>query len=285
MSNLEIRTIAWDLDGVPFLWNPDQPRFAILLNQISFLAIGFERYICRATRKAETQITDPEIAAESMLFRKQEAVHSAAHKTHVKALIKQYPGLQSTLTKVIQIYDDLYDAHPLEFALAHSGGLEAIFTPFFKMVLDNRAVLFGGGDPRVVSLFLWHFCEEIEHRSSALAIYNHLVGDYGYRLRNTRRFMKFSKSLVDMLLEDFKVHVPDVPESCFKGDPFASVPLSSKLRSTFGIFASQAPWHNPERQPLPDYYQEWLGHWNNGDDVTRLYGNAALLPEPPVPAG
>jgi len=277
MSNLEVRKIAWELDGVPFLWNPDHPAFAVLMNQISFLVIGFELYICRATRKAEAQITDPEVAAEARLFRQQEAVHSAAHKKHVKALIKQHPGLASSLRKVTQAYDDLYDAHPLNFALAYSGGLEAIFTPFFKMVLDNRAVLFGGGDPRVASLFLWHFCEEIEHRSSALAIYNHLVGDYVYRVRNIRRFLKFSISLMNTLREEFKLHVPGLPESCFTGDPLSGVPLLAKLRSSFGVFASQAPWHNPEHQPLPDYYQEWIGHWNNGDDVRQLYGNAALL--------
>jgi acetyl esterase/lipase len=51
----------------------------------------------------------------------------------------------------------------------------------------------GGGDPGVSPLMLWHICEEIEHRSSVLNIYNHvgaihlfLVESLGYARRLTR---------------------------------------------------------------------------------------------------
>ncbi len=45
------------------------------------------------------------------------------------------------------------------------------------MMLDNEETLFRPGDDRVASLFLWHFVEEVEHRSSALMIYDAVVGD------------------------------------------------------------------------------------------------------------
>ena len=63
-------------------------------------------------------------------------------------------------------YDELIDEQPIEFHAAYIANLEATFTPLFKVILDNRDSLFGGGDRRVASLMMWHFVEEIEHRSS-----------------------------------------------------------------------------------------------------------------------
>ncbi|MFK7894691.1 MAG: metal-dependent hydrolase [Myxococcota bacterium] len=275
MSNLEVRRIPFDFEDVPFMWNPEQPRFSMMMNQLTFVTIGFERYICKAIRAAETEISDPEVATEARLFREQEAVHAVAHTKHVKGLVAQYPGLQSSLDKVVKFYDDLFEEHPLEFHLAYVGGTEAIFTPFFKMILDNRATLFAGGDERVSSLFMWHFCEEVEHRSSAITIYNHVVGKYWYRLTNTRKFLGLSGSLFELMAEEFKKHVPNIPEAAFEGSPFDSVPRIDKLRSSMGILGAQVPWHKPVNQAVPDYYAEWMAHWNAGEDVTRLYGQPA----------
>ncbi len=275
MSNLEVRKIPFEFEGAPFLWNPEQPQFSILMNQVGFLAIGFERYICKTFREAESLITDEEVATEARLFREQEGAHASAHTKHAKALIEQHPGLQTALDKVLESYDKLYEAHSLEYHLAYTGGLEAIFTPFFKMVLDNRAALFSGGDARVTSLFLWHFCEEIEHRSSALMVYDHVVGDYWYRLKNSRGFQAHTRSLAEMLQKEFKENLPNLPAESFVGDPFASVSRWGKFRSAMGILSSQLPWHNPTHQPLPDYYQEWLDQWDAGDDVTNIYGQPA----------
>jgi predicted metal-dependent hydrolase len=275
MSNLEVRKIPFDFDGAEFIWNPANPAFSIMMNQITFLVIGFEKYLCKAIRAAEPLITDPVVAEEAKLFFEQEAVHAMAHRKHAKALIDRYPGLQHALDRTISSYDELLEEMPLEFALAYGGGLESVFTPFFKMILDNRDVLFGGGDSRLSSLFLWHFCEEIEHRSSALMVYDHVVGRYWYRIRNFRKCVRHVHSIVDMLREEFIKHVPGVPAEHFESDPLAAVPRLDKIRSMLGIIDSQMPWHNPENQALPAYYEEWLSHWKAGDDMTDIYGKQA----------
>ena len=276
MSDLEVRKFDWDFEGIPFIWNPERPRFSVLMNQITFVIISFERFICKAMRDAEARITDPEVKREARLFRGQEGVHAAAHRKHADALLARYPGLQSVLDEAQASYDELYANQPLEYQLAYAGGTEAIFTPFFKMILDHRAILFSGGDERLASMLLWHFCEEIEHRSSALMVYDHVVGDYRYRFVNARRALKHAGSLFDMAIQEFKKHVPDVPHDVYEGDPFAGVPRLAKARSAIGIVGSQLPWHDPTHQPLPDYYEEWLGHWTSGEDVTHLYGRPPL---------
>ena len=82
-----------------------------------------------------------------------------------------------------------------------------------------------------------------------------------------------------MSIEEFKKHVPDVSHDAYEGNPFAKVPRVATMRSAIGVLASQAPWHNPTHQPLPDYYEEWIGRWSGGDDVTRLYGQPAMNAE------
>ena len=277
MSSLEVRKFDWDFEGVPFIWNPEQPRFSVLMNQITFVIVSFERHIAKSMIAAHSRITDDAVATEARLFRQQESVHAVAHTQHARALLAQYPGLQSVIDKAQQSYDELWESEPLEYHLAYAGGLEAIFTPFFKMILDNRAILFSGGDARLASMLLWHFCEEIEHRSSALKVYDHVVGDYWYRIKNTRKFQAHAGSLFEMAIEEFKKHVPDVPHDVYEGNPFADVPRLATMRSAVGILSSQLPWHDPTHQPLPNYYDEWLVRWKAGDDVTQLYGRRPAI--------
>jgi len=84
-------------------------------------------------------------------------------------------------------YDELLRQEEVEFHLAYIANLEATFTPLFKMVFDNRRLLFAGEDERAGTLFLWHFVEEIEHRSSALLIHHHVTPDRGTGFARHRR--------------------------------------------------------------------------------------------------
>jgi hypothetical protein len=46
----------------------------------------------------------------------------------------------------------------------------------------------------------------------------------------------------------------------------------AKLRSTYGIVMAQMPWHNPDGQALPAYFQEWSDHYDHGEDMTQANG-------------
>lgn len=277
MSDLGLRNITFAMDEVPFIWNPANPSFSLLMNQITFFVVGFEKYMCRVMRDAEQVITDPEVMEEAKAFRRQEAIHAQKHLQHARALIARYPALQGTFDQVLRDYDDLYKRESLAYHLAYAGGLEAMFTPFFKMILDHRAVLFEEGDINVASLFLWHFCEEIEHRSSAFMVYNHVVGSHWFRLRNIPSFQRHTHGLFDRIKSDFEREVADVPVAAFADDPFSKIPWSAKVRSALGVFLSQAPWHDSVNQPLPDYYAEWMTAWRNGEDVSKIYGTELAL--------
>ena len=275
MIDLKVRRIPFNFDGVDFIWNKGNPEFAVSMNKVSFFAVGFEKYICQAMSDAEALVTDPRILQELKDFRSQESIHSMAHRKHAKALIAQTPALQSALDRSIELYDELYAAEDLKYHLAYVGGLESIFTPSFRLMFDNREPLFAQGDARVASLFLWHFSEEMEHRSSGLMVYDHIYGEYFYRVSRFKAFMSHVGKVISAITEEFQKAFPDQPEELFTGHSNYKMPLFGKLRSMYGITMSQMPWHNPEHQPLPEYFHEWMTRYENGEDMTRTYGLGA----------
>src|SRR5579863_3111833 len=182
MTDLEIRRIPFAFDRtVPFQWNPSHPAFAIGMNTLSFIAVSFEKYIVAAVHQAQELINDPTVAAEADAFLRQEAQHARAHRGHLKALIEQYPGLKEVENEAIASFDRLLETKSLKFHLAYIAALEATFAPGYTRMLEQRETLLVPGDDRVASLLAWHFVEELEHRSSALVIYNHVIGNAWYK--------------------------------------------------------------------------------------------------------
>lgn len=300
MHDLEVRRPRFDFTAdVPWEWNPQNPAFSYLMNATSIIAICFEQMIVAAVGEAKALITEPEIAAEATAFLRQEAQHSASHRKHVNALIARYPGLQQTLDAATARFDELTATAPLEFRLAYIADLEATFTPTFKLMLDNEAVLFRPGDERVASLFLWHFVEEVEHRSSALVIYGAVVGRPWYRLRVVPAVVKHLLGVMTVIADGVNAHVPEVDRKVdartlsptfglrtalrqklplggrdrrrWAAPAFASVPLPEKATSAVRILLSQTPFHNPANEPLPVFADEWFARWDRGGDVTRWY--------------
>ena len=209
MTELTVRNIRFPIDDtVAFQWQPANPSFGLFGNTFTFLAIAFERYIVSATREALPRFTDADMAEEADLFVRQEAQHARAHRAHAKAMIERYPGLQETYAAANAAYDELLERESTEFHLAYIANLEATFTPLFKMVFDNRHELFEGSDERVGTMLLWHFVEEIEHRSSALRIHHHVTPDPWYRIRKAPKVFDHVAGIYKLVLAGFEEHVP-----------------------------------------------------------------------------
>lgn len=298
MTALEIRRIRFDLDGdVPFNWNAGNPAFSTYMNMVSIMAICFEKMLVSAVREAMPRMTDAAVAAEAQAFLRQEAQHANAHRQHLRALTRRHPGLQETLDEAVASYDHLTETTPLNFRLAYVADLEATFTPFFKMLLDNEATLFRPGDERVASLLMWHFVEEVEHRSSALVVYNAVVDDKLYRLRALPRVVRHLMHVTTRLFDSIDANVP-LSERGVDARDFAplrgllgkvrdhgsrrdervkpalhTVPWRQKLGTAARVLLSQTPLHDPADEPLPTFADRWFQRYNRGDDVCHWYSS------------
>lgn len=304
MTDLVVRKIAWGFDGsVPFRWQPANPNFGIFCNAFTFIAVPFEKYIISSLRQAQDRLDqDPEVAAEADAFLRQEAQHAAAHRKHMLALIEQYPALEQCYQDTVKSYDDLIKSRPVEFHAAYIANLEATFTPLFKVILDNRDALFGGGDQRVASLMMWHFVEEIEHRSSGLILYRHLAPDRWYRVKHFRETFRHTSEVAAniaaafdelipfeergasarelmspaLLVDEFKYRGPGGARrrSRQAGAPtlFNAVPTRQLAKMAWRLALSQTPNHDPADQPLPDWADTWMREYERGTDMTAFFG-------------
>lgn len=300
MTELVVRKMAFQFDDpaakVPFMWQPANPSFAIFCNAFTFIAVPFEKYIIAALRQVQDRLgTDANIAAEADAFLRQEAQHAAAHRKHMIALIEQYPGLERCYDQTVASYHDLLEAHPVEFHAAYIANLEATFTPMFKVILDHRDSLFADGDSRVASLMMWHFVEEVEHRSSGLMLYRHLMPNPWYRVKRVRQTFRHVGSIATTVARAFDEHVPfddrgasaeQVMASALRGElahrmrrrtngpppVFHAVPAAQLLRMVWGLALSQTPHHDPADQPLPGWAETWMREYDRGTDMTRFLG-------------
>ncbi|MET0702671.1 MAG: metal-dependent hydrolase [Mycobacterium sp.] len=298
MTDLEIRRPKFDFtEDVPWEWNPQNPTFSFFMNATSMIAICFEQMIVAAVQEAKPLITDPAVAAEATAFLRQEAQHSSTHRKHVNALIKRYPGLQQTFDDAVVSYEHVTNTTPLEFRLAYVADLEATFTPFFKMLLDNEEALFRPGDERVASLLMWHFVEEVEHRSSALVIYDAVVGRKWYRTRMLPGIVRHLMEVMTIITDGVNAHVPladrkvdartmlpayGLEDKLRRLRPaaravpappsaFAQVPRKQVALTAVRVLLSQTPFHDPADDVLPEFAARWFDRWERGGDVTRWY--------------
>jgi len=300
MTALEVRRPKFNFtEDVPWEWNPQNPAFSFFMNATSIIAICFEQMIVAAVQEAKPLITDPEIETEAMAFLRQEAQHSGTHRKHVNALIKRYPGLQQTFDAALASFDEVTATKSLKFRLAYIADLEATFTPAFKMMLDNEATLFRPGDDRVASLLMWHFVEEVEHRSSALVIYHAVVGESWYRVRALPGVVKHLMAVMAIIADGVNAHVPEADRkvdartllpafglrqtlrqkmpfgarrtASTTPTAFSSVPRKDILVGAGRVLLSQTPFHDPAHEPLPEFAGRWFERWERGGDVTRWY--------------
>jgi predicted metal-dependent hydrolase len=304
MTDLQVRRVRFDFagDDVPFNWQPKRPAFGMQCNMISFFAPGFEKLIVDATREAIPLMRDPEAAAEANAYLRQEAQHSAAHVSHVRALSRRWPGLQQTLQEVTASFDHLTATKPLAWRLAYPAVVEATFTPYFKVFLDHEDKLFRPGDERVASLFIWHFVEEIEHRSSAQLVYSAVHDSYPYRVKTIGGVIKHVSELLSIISSGFQQHVPkedggefgrlipnglsvrairDAIGASRELDgvaTYAGVPRREVLGMLAGLVRSQGPNHDPKYEKLPELAGRWFNKYDENPKIaSRFYSVGANL--------
>jgi hypothetical protein len=148
---------------------------------------------------------------------------------------------------------------------------------------------------------MWHFVEEIEHRSSGLILYRHINPDPWYRVKHIRatfshvgevaervaktfdevvpfndRGASTQELMSNLLFDEFKYRVPGGRRRRTRrnGAPtlFHAVPTSQLAKMVWRLALSQTPHHDPADQPLPDWAAEWMRQYDRGTDMTNFFG-------------
>ncbi|MGH8010736.1 MAG: metal-dependent hydrolase [Candidatus Binatia bacterium] len=266
-------------EDFPTYWNPAEPVWSQLFNGASMMLPHFEPFIIDAIRKATEQITDPTLLQEAKAWVGQESQHFRQHRRFNEMLIaKGYEQLREVEQQFARDYEQLGE-RSLKFQAAYSAGLETMALAMAHLGIKQRNRFFGDADPDIASLWLWHLVEEIEHKNVAFDVYQHVYGDYWYRVYG----------LVYGLVFVFR-QVRQAYMVLLKADG-----LWGKLRTRWAIkrFAFRLfgyllwrlmlhamPWHHPSQVTDPAWMREWVTLYDKGEQGLLKLNTAKMQMSP-----
>ncbi len=164
-------------------WNPARPEFSHMVNAASLGMPYLEPYLIATMRQARTRITDPALQSEIDLYIGQESTHFRQHQQFNRRLAelgyRSVPEMEAVLKAD---YAAFGASRSFTFNLAYAEGFEAMALTIGHMLIEDREHLFAGGESSVASLVLWHFVEEIEHKSATYDVFKALDGRYVWRI-------------------------------------------------------------------------------------------------------
>lgn len=144
-----------------------------------------EPYLIRTMKVALKAITDPPLAEDVRRFCQQEGHHYRNHALFNHQIRAQFDaatadGLRGIEAALEADYQRFSREKSLRFNLAYAEGFEAM-TCAGALAAAEHGAFEGAGMPGG-EIWAWHMAEEIEHRTVAFDVYQHLVGSYPYRI-------------------------------------------------------------------------------------------------------
>jgi len=194
MADLTVRKVSFQFpDELDDVFPGDDIEAECYLAAFSLTMPVLEPYLIRTYRSLLDQITDPELARDVQHFIQQEAQH---HKNHarVNAIIHERLGPQ--VAAELKALEDRLDRDYRRYNAKKSHRFNALYAEGFEAMTCAMAVSMmeraanGDGFSRFgpwQQLWAWHAAEEIEHRTVAFGVYEHLYGGYVRRVIGSAR--------------------------------------------------------------------------------------------------
>ena len=187
-SVIKARRPRFDLTATPNEWIPGDLAATHTIDSLHVALPPGERWFCDVFRDALPLITDEQLREDVKGFIGQEATHARAHDLGLEHLAAHGIDLRAEVAWVDRTRERLRKRiarlpAPLR-RTALRAQLAAIATiEHYTAVLGTWIVEadLGAADPAMVDLLRWHGAEEVEHRSVAFDLYQHLDGGYGRR--------------------------------------------------------------------------------------------------------
>ena len=182
LDNITVRQMPFEfpdeIDPV-FMDGDHQQSFAFIAG--SLLLPYLEPYLIRSMKAAEKRVTDPDVLEGLKKFVAQEGQHYQMHKKFNETIRRAgFPGLKALVKELSDDYKRFTKTKSLRFNLAYAEGFEALTMNAVKHMMEPSG--FGDDLPVFMQMVEWHFVEELEHRTVAFDVYDHVCGGYLYRL-------------------------------------------------------------------------------------------------------
>jgi hypothetical protein len=166
------------------LWNAGSPTVSYFTLGLSLYLPYLEPYIIKALRSATHLVKDDDVLEKIDKFCRQEAQHYKQHEKFNKLIHERdYPGLAEIEAQCKAEFDDWLENKPMQYNVGFVEGFESYTTQGAVAALNSGGLNSKNVDQQIADLFRWHLTEEIEHRTVAFDVYEHIYGDYLYRVK------------------------------------------------------------------------------------------------------
>lgn len=186
MADITVRKIRFEFDTAFDFDLPDQDLGLVLSSMgLSLTMPHLEPYLIRTMKVALKEITDPVLAEDVRRFSQQEGHHFRNHADFNVQLRGHFePAVGAELERIEADmeadYQRFSQEKPLRWNVAYAEGFEAMTCSGALAMAEHgsfQSDMTPGGE-----LWPWHMAEEIEHRTVAFGVFEHLVGSYFYRV-------------------------------------------------------------------------------------------------------
>ena len=238
-----------------------------MVNGASLTMPYLEPYLIAGIRRGLEHIEDPALRETTRAYCGQEGQHFGLHRRFNETLVANgYPELREIEAQMQRDFDRLLERKPLEFHLTYAAGFETMALAVGHWLVDERERLFGGSDPRVASLILWHFVEEIEHKNAAFDVYQRVVGRPIYRIYGliyaTLHIVMYSRRAYRAML------IKDGLWWNFRSRLRLWRRVAHFLGRVVPHMARCAlPGHNPRHIPDPPWVSAWIAAYDDSSSV------------------
>jgi predicted metal-dependent hydrolase len=182
MHDITVRRIEFEFPGnIDPVFIEGQPEESYAIFAFSLLLPYLEPYLIRTMNAAKKHVADPELLKDMERFNAQEGQHYRQHRRFNEVMrtngFERLPDFEHELDAD---YRRFTETKSLKFNLAYAEGFEAMTTAMARLAFETKSL--ERMHPAVCHLFSWHLIEELEHRTVAFEVYDHVCGDYFYRV-------------------------------------------------------------------------------------------------------
>jgi uncharacterized protein len=257
MSVINVRKVDFEFpDDVELYAIPSMPRVSLFIAAFSLTMPYLEPYLIRMMLKAKDKVDNTDLREDMTRFSQQEGNHYRNHariNNIIRGKFDQGVAQQiSTIERDMKSdYDKFLKEKSLAYNLAYAEGFEAMTC---AAVMGSVGVNRSSRSTGMISkgweeLMDWHGMEEVEHRTVAFDVYNHIVGSYLYRVvqgaRSQIHYLYYVHRFYRVMLKAQGMRMyPYIPFFILAGG----------LRYINSFF----PWYNPANYKVPESMQERL---------------------------
>jgi predicted metal-dependent hydrolase len=218
---------------------------------LSLYVAYLEPFLVKSMRRVLDQISDPVLRENVDRFSRQEAQHYMQHERFNAAVLGQgYPGLEARFDRLKAEFDSFLASKDDKWCVGFVEGFEALTT---QLALESLAALgrrHPKTDARFSALFEWHMAEEVEHRTVAFDIYQHLYGDYPFRVKMCwiaqHHILRFISDCMKIMSATDVARFDESYRASGAQRALVWVSMAPKMLKTM------LPWYTPHDYRVPD---------------------------------